>query len=417
MSSGAFDLSPPGSFPLSADPVFQNEVRRELDNLVARVCAVPAARCFTGLLLTGSFARGEGTVVSNGSGANRWLSDIECLVVFTPGMVARRAIQRTLRQIEAGINDNPGSRTRGIKVELRAIAAEGMTRLRPTIFTAELNQHAKLLWGNPAAVPMPPAWCGADAVSRHDAFRLLNNRIIEQIAVRGECAGARGDRVAAQYALAKFWIDLATSLSVFFGCYRPGYRSRQKPFEDSLRAHPEILAADLAEHLIDHFRNAMALKLGETRLVVRDLSGDFSVAAEIARSVWNWESGRMLRRDSTADDWRSIFKRLSGLETTPQRVRDWGRLLRRPGGLSKLGLRTMLGAARAGSLATLIYGTGCVIDFFWDEIGRETDCGREIARALCPILNVRGDGGLERRAMLTRATLGAWETHLRFAAA
>ncbi len=31
MIGAAFSLSPPGSFPLSADPAFQDEVRRELD--------------------------------------------------------------------------------------------------------------------------------------------------------------------------------------------------------------------------------------------------------------------------------------------------------------------------------------------------------------------------------------------------
>ena len=37
MTDGAFILSPPGSFPLSADPAFQDEVRSELERLLARV--------------------------------------------------------------------------------------------------------------------------------------------------------------------------------------------------------------------------------------------------------------------------------------------------------------------------------------------------------------------------------------------
>jgi hypothetical protein len=417
MGNRAFELSSPGSFPLSADPAFQNEVRRELDNLVACVCAVPAARCFTGLLLTGSFARGEGTVVAGHAGASRWLSDVECLVVFTARIVPRREIRRALMQIAAGLNGEAANRARGIKVELKAITAEGMTRLRPTIFTRELYEHSKLLWGDPAAVPMPPVWPDGAAVTRHDAFRLLNNRIIEQIAVRDEISRGRYDEVAARYSLAKFWIDLATSLSVFFGCYQPGYRSRQRPFEDALQKRPEILGAASSEQLLRHFRCAMDLKLGQSPLIACDPSSEFATAAGIARAVWNWESGQMLRKARGSSDWRSIFKRLNGLQTAAQRVRDWGRLFRRPARLRKLGARTVVGAAQAGSLATLIYGTGCVLDFLWDDVASESGCGREIAQTLCPIFSVGGGTALERRSLLTRATLGAWETHLRFAAA
>ena len=60
-----------------------------------------------------------------------------------------------MRQIERDTNSDCGSVARGIKVELRAILTEGMLRLRPAIFTRELCEHAKLLWGDPAAIPVP----------------------------------------------------------------------------------------------------------------------------------------------------------------------------------------------------------------------------------------------------------------------
>ena len=60
MTDGAFSLSPPGSFPLSADPAFQDEVRRELELLLERVRNCAAAPSVAGVLLTGSFARWRG---------------------------------------------------------------------------------------------------------------------------------------------------------------------------------------------------------------------------------------------------------------------------------------------------------------------------------------------------------------------
>lgn len=209
MTDGAFSLSPPGSFPLSADPAFQDEVRGELERLIARVRESAAAPSVAGVLLTGSFSRGEGTVIGNGGSHSRWLSDVECLVVVRGGIVPRQEIQRSMRQIERDTNSDGGSIARGIKVELRAILTEGMLRLRPAIFTRELCEHAKLLWGDPAAIPVPPASSSEAEISKHDAFRLLNNRIIEQIAVRSEYADRTGDSTVTAYSLAKFWIDLA----------------------------------------------------------------------------------------------------------------------------------------------------------------------------------------------------------------
>jgi hypothetical protein len=417
MTDGAFSLSPPGSFPLSADPGFQDEVRRELVLLLDRVRQSAAAPCVAGVLLTGSFARGEGTVIAHPRNRSRWLSDVECLVVVRGGIVSKQEIQRSMRRIEHDSNSDRANVERGIKVELRAILTEGMTRLPPAIFTSELREHAKLLWGDPAVIPLPPISSNGVEISKRDAFRLLNNRIVEQIAVRGEYADGTSDLTATAYSLAKFWIDLGTSLSVFLGCYRPGYRSRQKPVEEALRARQDILGAEMGERLIARFRNAMGQKFGEIGFSSGDLAGEFSEAVEIARATWNWESGQLLGTSAAAIDWRGIFARLSSLETAAQRVRDWARVVRQPSGLRQLGPRAMLAAARVGSLATLIYGSGCVIDFFWDELGSDRGRGTEMATELCRALGVEAPDALERRRLLTRATLGAWERHLRFAAA
>src|SRR5258708_1139813 len=193
MSDGASSRSPPGSFALSADPAFQDEVRRELERLLERVRECAAAPCVAGVLLTGSFARGEGTVIANPRTGSRWLSDVECLVVVRGGTVPKQEIQRAMRQVERDTNFESGAAARGIKVELRAILTEGMLRLRPAIFTRELCEHAKLIWGDPAAVPTPRIPIRGVSISTHDAFRLLNNRIIEQIAVRSEYADRASD--------------------------------------------------------------------------------------------------------------------------------------------------------------------------------------------------------------------------------
>ncbi|MGH7812728.1 MAG: hypothetical protein ACREQI_01820 [Candidatus Binataceae bacterium] len=417
MTRGAFAPHPPGSFALSADPAFQNEVQEELQALSDRVRNSGRAKSFAGLILTGSFARGEGTLVSHPGTEVRWLSDIECLVVINRGAAPIAEVWRTLRQIEDEFNLDPPRRTRGLRIELRAITSRKLGQLGPAIFTRELFEHGKLLWRGPAAVPMPPWHSDPPPISKHDAFRLLNNRIIEQIAARTEFGDDADGGAAAAYSLVKFWIDLGTSLSVFFGCYEPGYRNRQLPIEAALDREGEALGPGVAARIERRFRNAMAVKLGRAPFVPEETIGEFHEAAEIARSIWHWESAQLLGCAPEPADWRLIFPRMRRIETLNGRIRGWVRLLRKPERLRRLGLRPLIAAARSGSLATLIYGSGCMLDFFWDDIDSGSARGNEIAAMLCPALNVRASAVAHRRRMLARAALGAWREHLRFATA
>ena len=77
-----FELSPPGSFSLCADPERQAEAASELLAVSEQVRADTRRYSALGLILTGSFARGEATILVDPEGGIRWLSDIECLVVF-----------------------------------------------------------------------------------------------------------------------------------------------------------------------------------------------------------------------------------------------------------------------------------------------------------------------------------------------
>src|SRR5271156_2529820 len=124
MTAGTFSLSPPGSFPLTADAAFQDEVRLELERILERIRNCAAAASVAGVLLTGSFARGEGTVIPYPRTKSRWLSDVECLVVVWGGIVSKREIRRSLRQIEVDTNSDSRNSARGIKLELSPILVQ-----------------------------------------------------------------------------------------------------------------------------------------------------------------------------------------------------------------------------------------------------------------------------------------------------
>jgi hypothetical protein len=108
------------------------------------------------------------------------------------------------------------------------------------------------------------------------------------------------------------------------------------------------------------------------------------------------------------------------LETASQRARDWMRLcvrdraLRRP---TRYAVRTVKAALRAGSLANAIYAGGCLLLFFWNEIGSENEPGPQIAQTLGAFFDVQAGSGQERRLKLTERVQTAWDRHLRSSAA
>ncbi|HXW54782.1 MAG TPA: hypothetical protein VEJ67_03465 [Candidatus Cybelea sp.] len=404
------------------EPRFQDDAARDLERVSRLVQQATRSFPVLGLILTGSVARGEGTLIADQKTGTRWLGDLECLLIVPPGWrTCTWQIDDALHGVETELNNDLGNRQRGLKVGITQMVATRLARLRRSIFNREFLEHGKLLWGTPSALPMPAWWAaGAHEVPVRDALRLLNNRTIQQITARMMHETGAAEPLSAEYAISKFWIELATSLSVFLDCYRTTYRARQTAIESLMASRPEILGGEFSELLVARLREAMAVKFGQTPKVTGPACQRFDEVARFATRVWYWESARMLGAGPDDSDWRLVISRLRRLETTSQRARDWMRLLMRDRSLRRLTpytIRTMKAAARAGSLANAIYATGCLLLFFWDEIGLENQPGPQIAQTLGAFFDVQAGSGKERRLMLTQRVQTAWDRHLRSSAA
>ncbi len=333
-----FEVQPPGSFPLSVDPGFQADAVRDLERVSRTVREATRPFPVLGLILTGSVARGEGTLIADPEAGTRWLGDLDCVLVVRPGWgTPAREIDDALLQVESELNNDPANRRRGLKLGVNRMPASRLARLRQSIFNRELLEHAKLLWGTPSALPTPSWWtAGVREVPLRDAFRLLNNRIMQQVIARTSQETGEAEPLSTEYRLAKFWIELATSLSVFLGCYRTTYRERQSAIEALLTTRPEIFGAEFSQLLVTRLREAMAVKFGQSPRVLTPPGRWFNEAARVARRVWFWESARMLDANLEDTDWRQVISRLRRLETGRQRARDWMRLLVRDRALRRL---------------------------------------------------------------------------------
>jgi hypothetical protein len=415
---GWHELRPPGSFALCANAEFDGYVARELTKVVE--AATYAVRRFPhlGLILTGSLARGEGVLVRERDGRARWLSDIDCLVAVPNRESLCGALFEALTHATAAVQAEATSHATGLNIRLSPILSAHLSRMRPTIFSRELAAHGKLLSGRPLAIPMVPPGPGDLRTRRADAFRLLNNRIMEQVALResteaGTAAAQRG------YGLAKFWTELATSLSAFLNCYRTTYRERQLALEAALADPRNPLDREIAGDLRRGLEAAMRVRRGELDPSEWPEDAGFDQAAWLAQRVWCWESARMSAGTVSriSSDWRAIPCRLRRAATLSQCARDWARWCLRPDVSRRMGLRVILPSLRSGSPGNAIHAAGCLLEFFWDDIGEHRGQGRKIARMLSAMFGLRGGPrDLPTRRQLVGRAVTAWRSHLSGAA-
>jgi hypothetical protein len=410
------EVCPPGAFALCANSAFEQEALRLLKKAAGLVREATQGLGAVGLILTGSFARGEATLVSDSNAGTRWLSDVECLLAFRASRSTQTALFSAVRRIEDAMNNDAANLSRGVRIELSPISVRQLARLRPGIFTRELAEHGKLLWGDPVALRSSRQASGAVEIPIGDGFRLLNNRIVEQVAARLASESGSFESLATGYEIHKFWNEIITSLSVFLGCYRTSYRERQESVESVLEQKPGLLDPGVAEIVIRNGRQAIAAKCGVAGVKVAEPYESFRIAARTAAIVWDWESRRMLRDDCPSFGWDSVVTRLRRLEPLGQRARDWARLLIRPERRDYRKVSVLKTAFCAGSFANVIYASGCLLDFFWEEIGIDGEAGRRISALLRNLLHV-GHRCAATRRELAESTVAAWERHLRFAAA
>ena len=261
-----------------------------------------------------------------------------------------------------------------------------------------------------------PATVSCDAL-RTDALRLLNNRIIETLALRAGCSGDPDPPALKSYLLSKFWVEIGTSLSVFLGCYRSTYRARQLALESTLTSPRFGLDPDTVRLLSDRLKPATEIKLGrfDSECGTQD---DYDTVARVAQHLWWWETGQLLDDGGRpTSDWRATSERLRRIEGAKARARDWARLAFRTGLRSNVPVPAFGDLLRAGSFANAIYSSGCLLFFYWNDIGLCTTLGEAITIMLCRLFNVSGAPGPSTRRLLAARTYHAWQSHLRSAAA
>ncbi|MDE3179599.1 MAG: hypothetical protein KGM47_08060 [Acidobacteriota bacterium] len=287
------------------------------------------------LILTGSLARNE-AAVEEADGTSKLLGDAEFLLVFADDSALPRPgdVRHLAQEIEARLARHGVAGS----MDLDAIHPSFLRALKPHIFAYELRKCGHVVWGDQGILNLIPPFTAAD-IPLEDAWRLLCNRMIEQLEVAPEL-GAQHIILppAVHYRTVKLYRDMATSFLIFTGGYEPTYRGRAERL-NSMSADPSEKRG-LPFPLID-FSNRVSACTGfmlqgrwdglHNQTASCPPSFAFwQEAISQARLLWRWELMRLTGGDASLSD-QGLMETWMKMQPVRDRLRGWAYVLRECG--------------------------------------------------------------------------------------
>jgi hypothetical protein len=397
----------------------QAAIRGLICETVARVCRQQAGHHLRSLLLTGSVARDEATILVYPDGW-RVLGDADFMAVFQRDapLPAASVVAALTAKCESDLH------AAGVVVHvgLAVVHDDYFCRLPAHIFTYELGCCGRIVCGDHTPLGLIPRF-PASAIDKEDACRLLANRTIECLelsenplhappprsSTSSEAQGsAPGGNPAPEeelhYRTVKLFLDMATSLLVFLGAYEPTYGERAQRLQQ--------LAASLEEQAKLPFGlKPFAGRVNEcTRWKISGGGSDCSSGPEILREalnyacqLWRWELAQLTSAAPDASP-ETLFARVAARQSARQKLRGWLYVARRTGWLR--GVRSWPRWIAMGLRRTPRY---YVYEATWRlaaSIGSPGEPEVRRIRALLPV--VAGDGNEEGDSRQQLAREVAW---------
>jgi hypothetical protein len=352
-------------FPLCGNRRWDDVIRHVLVRIVDLLTTRLPEQALAGVILTGSFARGEGSVAM-ADGRARVLGDIEVLVILRSELEFYRyrgALRDWSRELTRHVDDR-------VVVEIELGPAD-LTylrrRARPSIFVHDLIEHGKVLCGAPDLLDEVPRFSAVD-IPRGDAVALLFNRTIEQLEAYDTVPTLHGEALwDAAYHRLKLILDVAGSALAFSGRHASSYAKRPAAFTQLLRDTPalaESLPAGFEAELEEAARvkivpgdGAAVLPAGREAEARRTwIRERIAAGVPLVSSVLRWELQEMLGR---ADELPGLLRAHRSAPPLSRRAWEWAKLALRLGP-SPVPL-SLVRSARLffeGTPRTLLYSAG-----------------------------------------------------------
>jgi len=313
-------------------PTVNGNIFLDLASLRQAICDIAVRECtdafrnqLRALILTGSLARDEASVVRN---ENSWAvrGDAEFMIVFEKN-AALPAIA-ALGEIRLRIENDLLRQNVQCKIDLSVVHQDYFQHLPAHIFTYELKHCGRVIAGDECILQSIPDYSAED-LSREDAWRLLCNRLLEIL----ECAAELSDEnnppsAALRYKILKLYLDMATSFLVFVRAYAPTYGERRDVLQrlSGQKTTSEQYPFELGS-FADLVANCTAQKLISQPDGERSIELSCRAAIQTAHALWRWELARLVGAKTELTD-LELFNMWISLQPFKKRVRGWFYILR-----------------------------------------------------------------------------------------
>ncbi len=309
----------------------------QVRGLKATICDVTARLCeerfgsdLTALVLTGSLARDEATFLRD---SDSWTvaGDAEFLALFGDGCRLPRRVD--LDNVAGAATSWLTARGTRCQVTLAGVHTTFLRRLPPLIFAYELRECGQVILGDPTILSLIPSF-SATEISREDAWRMLGNRIVEQLEVLSELAGgAQTLSPRAHYRTVKLYLDMATSLTVFAGIYQPTYRARMAALRSAATAGSTTRWPFPPDDFLKDVAACTEWKLAQAAPAVTAGAEFMRRAIGYARQLWRWELAWLTGLDENLPE-QDLLEAWMARQPRGARLRGWLVVLREEGGSS-----------------------------------------------------------------------------------
>ena len=311
-----------GKYSIKGSPAFDARVDADMKRIADAVYASSFSGHWKALVLTGSYGRGEGSLMIDPSGQELPLNDYN-LVVVTNSLYP--LLMYSLEKLGKELSEEIG-----LPVDLRPYLAAALPKCEFSLLNYEMKYGHRVIRGNQTILDVMPAYAH-DAIPRSEGTRLLMNRgrlllDIKRRLARPETL-TREERE--QFLKFLFKVDLAFGDCALLlrGAYDPSYAVKRNRLPKT-----GLSGLDDARAFMDAYNRAIDFKeradfqaLGNSNVYSR-----FTETLERYEEFFLWyERRRLNRKFKTVEKYAHAFPDLgnegSPLKNAAQNLRTFGR--------------------------------------------------------------------------------------------
>jgi len=320
----------------------------------ARAFALNAIGCerVEGLILTGSLARGEASVLSVGE-QSKLLGDVEFLLIVR-GHRLWRQIRKRVTEMNQRATRILGSSASGFQVEFTPADISYLRRrCKPSMFAYDLRHHGRVIVGRRDLLDeIPPI--ERSAIPPDDAMETVLNRGLELVALQDSDA----PDASVAYSVVKALLDLAGSALAFSGAYESRYSRRPAAFRALLEQRNDLCRRITSvQRLTAMVGEAARIKIEPTPAALERIAREVDPRSILRWLVelWRWEAGCLFGKPDS--DLSALIRAYLAREKGAGLIRGWVKYVWHPLRPASAPLRpALLRLASTSSPRHLVYG-------------------------------------------------------------